>query len=263
MSFRRFAPVLARCVLLIATAMRADSQAPSFAASGVVNAATGQAVLAPYSICTIYGTSLSLKEPAMALGGSTIPTNVGGISVSIGILQAGVLYVSENQINFLIPNSLAPGSFSIRVTRDKLQSAQIPIAIQETAPGIFTSADGFAAATHADGRPLTPDSPAVPGEVVVLYATGFGRTVPDPPNLAIAIGAARIVHMPDFQISFDAVPVEFPRIQYVGLAPGNAGLYQVNVQLPEDVGDTPEVRVTVAGVTSPAGVLLAVRRPPS
>jgi uncharacterized protein (TIGR03437 family) len=259
MPIRPIAPLLAACGLLLAATVAADGQAPSFVAAGVVNAATGDAILAPYTICTIYGTSLYLNGSAVASGHVDIPNSLAGVSVLLGMVPAGVLYVSENQINFLMPNLLTPGSLTIRVVRDRLSSPAIPIAIQETSPGLFASADGVAAATHSDGRPLTTDSPALPGEIIVLYATGFGRTVPDPVNLSIATAAAPIVHMGDFQIAFDGVPVDFARIGYAGLTPGNAGLYQVNVQLPDDVGENPEVRVSVAGVVSRAGIRIPVR----
>lgn len=246
-------------LILLAHGLWADSAAPpAFVAAGVVNAATNQAGLAPYSICTIYGSDLYLNSPAAASGGSQIPSSLGGVSVQIGITPAGVLYVSANQINFLIPNTLAPGSFAIRVVRQGMLSATVPITIQETAPGLFTDASGFAAATHADGSALSGDAPAIAGEVVVLYGTGFGRTWPDALDRAIATGAAPILHAADFQVLLDGLAINPALVQYVGLAPGYAGLYQVNVRLPDLVGANPEVRVSVAGNLSAAGVRLAV-----
>ena len=143
--------------------------------------------------------------------------------------------------------------------RDGVSSPPVPVIIQEVAPGLFAAAPGFAAAQHADGTPVTEDSPAVAGEVVVLYATGLGRTQPDPSDRSVPPAAAPIIHLADFQLLLDGVAIDPSLIQYAGLAPFNAGLYQVNVQLPSNLPPTnPEVRLSVAGVLSPPGLSLSV-----
>jgi uncharacterized protein (TIGR03437 family) len=45
------------------------------------------------------------------------------------------------------------------------------------------------------------------------------------------------------------------------LTPGNAGLYQIAIQVPVSLpdGEWP-VRATIGGVSSPAGIVLAVRK---
>ena len=261
MSARRLATAVAVCGLLFANTAAADSPAPSIVAAGVVNAATNQAALAPYSICSIYGADLYLNGTASASANAQVPNQLGGLSVLIGITPAGLLYVSNNQINILIPNSLAPGNFALRVIRDGVSSKSVPITLQETAPGLFNGPTGFVAATHADGSALTVNSPALPGEIVVLYGTGFGRTWPDPSDRAIAPGAGPIMHGADFRFLLDGNPIDPALVQYVGLAPGYAGLYQINVRLPDSVGANPEVRVTVAGAVSAPGVRLPVALP--
>jgi uncharacterized protein (TIGR03437 family) len=48
-------------------------------------------------------------------------------------------------------------------------------------------------------------------------------------------------------------------VLYAGQAPGYAGLYQVNVQLPDrDFDHDPEVRVEVDGLRSQPGFRLAI-----
>ena len=146
----------------------------------MVNAATNEAVLAPYSICALYGSNLFLDGTAIATGSSVIPDTLAGVTVLIGSAPAGLFYLSANQINLLIPNSIDPGTYSMRVVRDGVSSPAVPIVIQQTAPGLFSAVPGFAVVEHADGTPVTGTAPAVPGEVIVLYATGLGRTQPDP-----------------------------------------------------------------------------------
>jgi uncharacterized protein (TIGR03437 family) len=48
-------------------------------------------------------------------------------------------------------------------------------------------------------------------------------------------------------------------IQYAGLTPGWAGLYQINLIVPGNVGTDPEISVAIGDQASPAGLKLAVR----
>jgi uncharacterized protein (TIGR03437 family) len=261
MSAKRFALAIVASGLCLRAAAAEDYRVPSFSSATILNAATGQPGLAPYSICTIYGTDLFLNGTAGASGRTDVPNSLAGVTVLFGRVPVGILYVSSNQINFLIPNSLTPGTYSVAVVRDGIGSQSVPVSVQEVAPGLFTSEPGFAVALHSDGSPVTADSPAVPGEVVMFYATGFGRTAPDPTDRSIAQSVATIIHSPDFQVRLDGVGIPASLVQYVGLAPFNAGLYQVNVRLPDGLSPAnPEVQVSVAGVLSPAGVKLMTAR---
>ena len=49
------------------------------------------------------------------------------------------------------------------------------------------------------------------------------------------------------------------RIPYAGVTPGSAGLYQINLQLPDSPGIDPEIRVAMGAQTSRAGLKLAAR----
>ena len=230
---------------------------PSFTSASLVNAATGQTVLAPYSICSLYGTGLLLNGAVTATSHNEMPVSLAGVTVLFGTIPAGLFYVSPGQINLLVPNSLTPGSYSITVIRDGLASQSVPVDLQEVAPGLFASPPGFAVALHADGRNVSESSPAVPGEVVVFYGTGLGRTDPDPADREIASWAGMIIHFADFQFLVDGVAIDAVRVQYAGVAPSSAGLYQVNVRLPDNLPATnPEVRISVAGAMSPAGLRL-------
>ncbi len=46
-------------------------------------------------------------------------------------------------------------------------------------------------------------------------------------------------------------------VKYAGLTPGWAGLYQINLYIPEGVGTDPELRV--AGDVTASGLKLAIR----
>jgi len=42
----------------------------------------------------------------------------------------------------------------------------------DCAPALFTLAGGYTIATNVDGKLLTPDAPAHPGDIIVIYLTG-------------------------------------------------------------------------------------------
>jgi uncharacterized protein (TIGR03437 family) len=65
-----------------------------------------------------------------------------------------------------------------------------------------------------------------------------------------------VVAARDFQVLLNGVAVDRSRVLYVGVTPGYAGLYQVNLRLPDDVPQNPEVRVGTAAQMSLAGLYL-------
>lgn len=101
--------------------------------------------------------------------------------------------------------------------------------------------------THADGTPVTADSPALAGETVVVYAVGLGKTIPQvssggtTPAPAPTLQDTIVFH--DFAFVPNAAP-SYPssaenRPDFVGLVPGGVGLYQINVKLPNALPPVP------------------------
>jgi uncharacterized protein (TIGR03437 family) len=66
------------------------------------------------------------------------------------------------------------------------------------------------------------------------------------------------VHFNTLQVYLDGRRVDPAKVLWAGLSPGNAGLYQVNLYLPEDTGPDPEIRLSLEGQPSAAGLKLAV-----
>jgi uncharacterized protein (TIGR03437 family) len=103
---------------------------------------------------------------------------------------------------------------------------------------------------------ITTDAPAARGEWIVLFATGLGNTIPKPAYGEIPMGIAPIEDLANFCITLDGAAVPAQRVAYAGAAPGFAGLYQINVQLPDDAVSNPEIRLKASGATSPPGLHL-------
>jgi uncharacterized protein (TIGR03437 family) len=99
--------------------------------------------------------------------------------------------------------------------------------------------------------------PAKPGEVVVIYATGLG-----PVNPAVAAGEPAPPEPLSRTVNPVTVTIQGFRAQvlFSGLAPGYAGLYQLNVRVPDEV--TPDgsavVVINVGEQSSSPPVTMAV-----
>jgi uncharacterized protein (TIGR03437 family) len=239
-------------------------RAPILNVDGVVNGASFAAApdnfVAPNSIISIFGVDLSLQTKQVSEGDlvrGRLPLVLGGVQVRIGEIPAPLYFVSPYQINAQVPSEMVPGEWSLTVVRENLSGENAAkVKVRAAAPGLFTFL------THTDftlvGRgDLQGSTPARPGEIVLLFGTGFGATAPAVFAGELPDFAARVV-LPTRAWLGD---VELPGylLRYVGLAPGFAGLYQINLELPDDlpVGN-PQVRIEVDGVFTQPGVRIAV-----
>src|SRR5271165_6133119 len=100
-------------------------------------------------------------------------------------------------------------------------------------------------------------SPALPGETVVLYGSGFGQT--DPP---VTIGELATVVSPlpvanAFSATINGVKAA---VAYAGLSPGSVALYQFNVTVPSTLGaGNYAVVLQYQGKSTQSGVVIAVQ----
>ena len=253
---------LAVAVLLFAPSLEAQitqsTLAPSYSTASITNAVTNLTTgFAPNSILSIYGSNLSNDTVGQTAASNSLPTTVDGVAVYFGsgAHAAGIFYVSPHQINVLVPYFLGAGPTPLVVNRQGTVGPTVTITLTDTAPGLFQASSGFVLATHADNSLVTAASPASAGEVIVLYAVGLGQTIPALTG-AIAIVAAKIADLPTFNVLLDGVAVSPSSILYAGVAPGFAGLYQINVALPAPLPSNPELRISIGPQISPAGLNL-------
>jgi uncharacterized protein (TIGR03118 family) len=206
--------------------------APSFTISGVQNAASDIAgPIAPNTWAYIKGNGLSATTGSWQVTGSTLPTEVNAVSVTVNGAAVPISFVSNTQVNFLVPATVAQGSAQIQATNNGLTSAPVGANIDPLAPAFFTigtnaaGGNDYIAAEHANGALIGPAAtiktatPAEPGETVVLYGTGFGPTLASGEVLAVTP-----------VIAIDGIEAN---VIFAGLA--GPGLYQFNVVVPSGV----------------------------
>jgi uncharacterized protein (TIGR03437 family) len=248
---------LAVAVLLLAPSIEARAQqstlAPSYSTASIVNAATNQpGAFAPNTIVSIYGASLSYNTVSMTLNQGRLPTTLGGVTVYIGHTAAYLFFVSPQQINVLLPYNMLPGPFTLTIVRDGTTGPTVNLTMTVTAPGLFQLSPNVVLATHANGSVITPASPAAASEIIVLYAVGLGQTVPDVIDGFVPDRAMKILDFSILDVLINSVQLDPARVLYAGVTPGFAGLYQINLMLPDNLPSNPEIRVAIGLQASPS-----------
>jgi uncharacterized protein (TIGR03437 family) len=242
-------------------------QAPAYAADGMVNASDySGGPFAPNSVVSLFGSNMAWSAQGITLNdiqAARLPTSLGGVQVYVTGWPAPLFYVSATQINFLIPINRVAGAVTVRVVREGVTGPEAPVTLVDAAPALFDSpADpGYALAQEWPSYSLiAPDSPASPGDLVILYATGLGNTQNDPSTPdQIPQYPSKILNFNDLQVFLGTEQVDPANVLWAGFSPGNAGLYQVNLYLPADTGPDPEIRLLMGSQPSAAGIKLAVQ----
>jgi uncharacterized protein (TIGR03437 family) len=226
---------------------------PLLTREGVVNAASFTTALAPGSLISIFGRMLSTDETGA--GRLPLPAELGGTTVTIGERRLPLLFVSRSQINAQIPFD-AQGPATLRVTYAG-GSAEVPIAISDPAPAIFSAGPDRPAVIHFNGTLVSDAAPARPGEVLTVFLTGLGR--PDREIVAGTPAPASPLISARGPIEAMVGPTAVTP-SFAGLTPGFTGLYQVNLQVPADAASGSNgLRIVARGISSNT-VSLAVRR---
>lgn len=260
-TYFRLAAGLAFCAAgAQATPPTGASTAPFYTAGSIAQAASNiSEALAPNTIASIYGLNLSYDTHAVTLAdlnNRSLPTSLDGVTVYVNNILANLIFVSPGQINFLTPYEITTSSATVFVSRQGVTGPVVTIQLAQTSPAFFEWSGNFAVAEHADGSVISPDSPARPGETVVLYAAGLGRTSPDQIAGAPPQSAATILYLSQLQILLNGSPCPPESILYAGVTPGYAGLYQINLQLPATLPPNPEIQIVIGSQMSPQAVQL-------
>ncbi|HTB19110.1 MAG TPA: hypothetical protein VK708_13400 [Bryobacteraceae bacterium] len=166
------------------------------------------------------------------------PFAAADVQVSVGGTPAPLLFASPGQINFQVPAATPVGGLEeIQVAR--VSSGQVLASwlfqMDAESPGLFTvdgSGSGQVVASNQDGSANNGANPAKAGSTVTLYATGQGVVSGMPPDGQGAQGIASTPELPQVFINAGFVPSS--DVQWSGLAPGFAGLWQINVKVPSD-----------------------------
>ena len=247
---------------------------PAIGTNGVVSGASFQlgAGIASNSYVTIQGTNLASTTDTWnnSIVGGQLPTVLDGVTVNIEGYPAYISYISPTQINILVP-PMPGGAFPVAVSNNGAAGQSSAIQVSQYAPAFFTfTLSTQAIATRQDYSYAVKNGtiaglttvPAKPGDVLILWGTGFGVTTPPTlPGVVTPSDKTYSTSTP-VTVTINNVPAT---VYGAALAPGFAGLYQVAIQVPASLanGDWPIVATigsaALLNVTSsPSSVILTV-----
>jgi minor extracellular serine protease Vpr len=227
---------------------------PTISAGGIADSASFDATrpVAPGSYISIFGAGLSdFTDYAQS---ATLPLAIDYAFVSFDVASAGIsipghlTYVSPGQVNVQVPWELqGQSSAQVKVTIDYSNGNVVSLALSDYAPAIFKVGD-VAAALDQSNAVVTASNPVARGQVVQLFANGLGPVTNQPASgePAPASPLSRTTTLPVVTIGGQTASVQFS-----GLTPGYAGLYQINAIVPQGLaaGNQP-VAVSIGGRSS-------------
>jgi uncharacterized protein (TIGR03437 family) len=260
---------------------------PQIFSGGVVSAGLSSPTVqaaSPNAILSIFGQNFAPAGTSRKVAGSDlvnglVPTNMAGICVTFGSQRAPIFLVTPGQLNVQAPQLPASGTAAVQVitncdTPNQAASNTVSVAVQAAAPEFFYAAnnangsnpiaavDGVTQGGVGDPSRLGAGfALAYPGETLQIYATGFGITNPAFTPGQLPPTGAQVSGM---TVAIDGNPIDPAAILYAGVAPMNAGLYQLNITLPASLtpGDHTVV-MTINGASSSPGAYVSVGPAPA
>jgi uncharacterized protein (TIGR03437 family) len=237
---------------------------PAILANGAVNAANyANQPLAPGSYIALFGNNLAGSTSTYST--PYLPISLNSASVSFDApnisVPGHIVFVSAGQINVQVPWELqGQTAVQIKVTNSDSQGVVYTMPLGAYSPALFEIPSGgqnIAAALDQNNNVITISNPAAQGSVVQLFANGLGPVNYQPasgdpaPSLPLATTTTTPI------VTIGGITVPAQNVQFSGMTPGNAALYQINVVVPEGIAvsnvlpNLQPITISIGGVTSP------------
>ena len=145
--------------------------------TSVVNAATLRTAISPGSQVSIFGSNIGTPPVTSTYNDAGLyPTLLGHSTVTFNGVPAALLYVSNSQINAVVPFEVfGKSSVDVVVEHHGVSSPAISVPLSDASPGIFAvtqNGRGQGAVLNADNSVNSDGNPARKGSPVQIFATG-------------------------------------------------------------------------------------------
>ena len=246
-------------------------------APGIVNAGSFESGIAPNGMFTVFGNGFASTQTQYAavpgdLVNGVLQPDLACVAVRVGTDLARPFYVQSGQINAQAPLLETLGNLAVQVvvnpgTPNERSSPPVGVNASPAKPGFFTFNGRSIAALNGSRNNAILAEPSVvrggvtarPGDVVILYGTGFGLTDPVYQPGEFSSGLAPLREAP--VITIGGITLSPAQILYAGLSPDAPGFYQFNVVVPPATpdGDIP-VTIRMGSAITQGGATIPVRR---
>jgi uncharacterized protein (TIGR03437 family) len=188
-----------------------------------VNAASYERMaIAPGELVSISGYRLGPSE-GVGLGDAS----AAGVHVSIGGVDAPVLYASDEYLRVQVPYELAgKDSTTIQVRYNDASAEDVLADVLPAYPGILFPV------LNDDGTPNGTRTPAARGSLITIYGTGQGVVDPPVPTGEKASPDTKSL-IADAAVEIEGVAAE---VKAAYMVPGAIGIFRIDAIVPKSVG---------------------------
>jgi uncharacterized protein (TIGR03437 family) len=243
--------------------------------SGVLSSSVfgGSLAVAPGSWVEVHGSNLAAVSRSWLLtdfNGVVAPTSLELTSVTIGGQHAPIASISPTMLLVQVPSQVGPGPQSLVVKTWAGTTSPFTVTVNALQPGVYAPAFLRAGSTQytsefndfmewvlpTGASAGTSSRPARAGDFIVVWGVGFGPVTPNVPTGTIVQGLTTLTT--PVQFSIGGVPAT---VLYQGLAPGEIGLYQFDLVVPNNVaaGNTVPLTFTQGGVSGTQTLYVAIQ----
>jgi uncharacterized protein (TIGR03437 family) len=238
--------------------LQTTESTPIVNTNGIVNSASldGRLPPAPGAMISILGSSLSVGSDHAASW--PLPTQLAGTTVLLAGRELPLVAASDGRIDAIVPFDISVNArHQLIVLKGNSLTIPSDVTLAPAQPAIFTQdgsggGQGMIYVALPDGSmPIAgAASPAHSGNTLIIIATGLGAVDTD-------ISAGDPAPSDPLAHTVNSVTVSIGGVDaqasFSGLYPGESGVYQLNVVVPDGAatGDAVPVVVKVAGKSSP------------
>jgi uncharacterized protein (TIGR03437 family) len=228
---------------------------PTISPSGIVPVYSTVPIVQPGSWISIYGANFVSTSTTWT---GNFPTNLGGVTVTIDSKPAYLWFVSPGQINLQVPNDATQGCVNVVVnTPTGSVSSQVTLQAQQPSLDLLdgskyavaeipstTNSGAYAGGAYDLMGPagLFPFNtrPVKVGETIELYGVGFGPTL-------VPVTAGQVLANYTQDTITPTVTIGGVNAQVTFAGEVEAGLYQLNVVIPQVPSGDEQIIATVPG----------------
>jgi uncharacterized protein (TIGR03437 family) len=244
--------------------------------TAVVDAASFRPAIGSGALISIMGTGFSsssgvFRAATSDLVGGKLDTTLGCVAVEIGGKRAPVFSLVGTQINAQAPQIDSSGAVNVQVIlnpgtatelRSDVKTATAQALAPALAPALFLIDSKNVAARDASNsyKVVGLEVAAAPGDILVIYGTGFGATNPAWGTGEFPTVASPCTGTPAIMIG--GVTLQPADVLYAGAAGDAPGFYQFNIRVPAGIPDgDAAVKITAGGFSTQDGAVLSVKKP--